>query len=1443
MSYINYNSILTADELKALGALMEQVRQAASRVSLRRTDGQPGDETVDLSMLLRNGVTYPERFALLRRFFDRYSGHDDPIDMLWGLLTSGPVGDSLGRRSNLVNVFEPFCRHLYELMSGEHRPGIVLNDLFELRVRDNKRFFANRDSVLGRFYLKVKDARNSVSHGKPLPKDAGVMVVLAMLILVRKYTPMLTEEFIAADELIELDLSAEPDSERIIEAIENRADELAARLSDEARERLCSKFGLVADAASAGLDTALPRLIPKLIYRPGITVLQGASGTGAATELLRAVAQHKPCQYMIVIGPAYLTRSRFDVEWLAGIMNGDDAATMLPAELELSKNWVRDAAAAGRLCIVIDRPRIPIATKLRNMADSLPGLMILVRLESLDSEVGKQFKVDESNLIRPRPLSEAQQAEVTTLVGRHLVADADLSGLLLQRIGTLRGMADLTSPRTLVAALGELARTLTITRPDYTAISARLSELGGSCEAYERLEAERLALSEMARDVHAAIYGDEGYMGASRIIAAAGVLAVRRRRRRFFELCHLMQPDDKVAMLATVAARMLLDGIEDSTGGQAHNPRLPALALATATLPLDEPAARNAGTIYRPSPRYIAERFVLNRLILAPPTDDTDGLVTAAMLTATPRVIRRLMSSPLFAASNNIYHFDEPGIPPRPSELAVAIVGEIQRRSLTGTLPCVPLYRTYMNLLDVMNDAQRIELCGRLKAALPPRPLCFLPTATAANLAILHMDVPACHELYDMSARLDTLPEKFVADFVSRCSAISQPLLIKVARHAARYDEKRLLRDCLAKLAGTGAYLTAEFAALAAELLDHHDKDIAALMVEQIDMMPLEEIDHDIATRIYNPTLAHLTIGWLAQSPTARTRLRHTTEPTTAMLADVLPNDYCVDGVYMYPYRLYGYKRENCVELGMEYLRDDAIEAILGRTVDITGRGPIGQVTGARRLMPGEHDARYAHLTIELPHPHRLYNAPKRMMLSLGTGLFSKAVPYVAVFQRDDSRIAIVRITDPEAIDALQHNLLNRVVVKINDLSSRVVDVDIVELCQPLTVVEVSACYDLKPGVVPPIGRLSLHFTPEKKSRQYAETLQLHLTPVVSRAADGYLKGAFSAGCNEQGDLMLVLPQSVFIYKASVLRVNGNGPALKIVGQYSQNNRQSMPEGIARWLDTAIAAYTGPGKGPMPSAMALTVRPLEGSVADLPGELTTPGKPVTAKLKRQWPTGLFSPVSPLWSDAGGTRACECAWVPLYAELLKPSGFAVHLPQTPLWSKVAYMRLLGVPFTFATTYNGTHWVFDAMFKTLVRSRSQEGRSNEPFYVMFLDSEHKPLRPRWDDPVALIDMVPDWGHIAPETASMIAEIAADAPAVLDKLRASLAAEAEAEGYNKWLARKLFARSLTPRLCSLLPLQITRRGAGIDSVAWRDTQGKKLLLADTVANKLKPLLTRQL
>lgn len=1441
MSYINYNSILTADELKALGALMEQVKSSSTHVRILRHGTDTCDETVDLSMVLMSDITYPERFALIKRFFDHHKGHDSPIDMLWGLLTSGPIPDDLRYRANLVNVFEPFCTRLYEIVTGEQRPGIVLNDLYTLTVMGNSSFFMPKTSVVGRFFLRIKQMRNNLGHGKPLPKDAGIMIVLGLLLLSRLYYKQLTKRYISDNEMIEIGNDEIASVADLPEETEARMENMAARHSTAAAEELARKFGMIDEAATASrLDTLLPSLLGKLSYQAGLTVIEGNAGSGVSTELLRAIVRREPCPFIIRIDEVSLTKGSYSLDWLVGILAGLDRMTMLPVELEISKRWIKTASAEGKLCLVIDRAVPQQIFRLKKLFADVPDLMVLLGIDRADSAALKAADSYKPRIITPQPLTRADQEYLVTLVGRHLVAGADLSGVLLGRIDALGDGVDLSHPHTLVAALRELSQTLTATDPDYMAVTDRLSKLRARGNDFAKLAEAKSAIAGLASAVHEMIYGGAGPEEACRLIGESVWMRKAVSRRRLFELCHLMADDDKVALLATLAAKVILDGDRGKGGkseGLRYNPRLLKLASSTRTLPVTEPRARNGSVIYRPEPRYIAERYVVNALRGCAETDSADSLLAATLSVGSDEVISLLMHSPLLGTAATAVLFSPTAAPVNPGALGAAIVDTIQRRSMTGRGKCEALYHTYRNLLEVMNDAQRLDLCSRLTQGRHPRTLTFLPTASAVNMAIMSMDVPAGHERYDADARMTTMTNEFIDGFASRCSGeISMPLLMKVARHAARQGNMRLLRKCLLQLTATGAYRSPDFRALADELLGNPNKEIARTMTDHIDMMPLEELDRDIATRVYNPTLTDLTVSWLNNSTKARTRLRELGAPTVAMLSTALPMDYCVEGSYLYPYRLYGYG-DNCAELAVENFSDQVLRVATGRFVDIGAGGAIGRVTGSRRILPADPDARYAHLTVELPADCELPEAPGQIHLCLPGGAYDSDVSYIARYQRTGSPIVILRITDPETIDALREGPLNNAEARIGGRRLRLREIEIVRLTQPLTLLTVSACYKLRPAGLPDQGRYSLHYSPDKTDRKYVRTIALPMTPTVSRARNGYVRNAFSGGC-EGDDLMIVLPAREILLKGTVLRVGADGPALKIMVQYFLNNRPTIPAAVARRIDAAIVAR-GATPDEMSGALALLVRPLEGTVADMPDSLTTPGMPIADKLKRQWVTGIFSPVSPLWNKSSGTGAYECAWVPLQAVRDTDGTFAARIPASPAWKRAAYMRLFGVPFTFKATFDGTDWSLDPMIKSLLRSRADSERSSEPFYVMMLDADRKPLRPRWDNASELINRLGRWGHIAPETATMIADIAADDHNIIAQLKWCIAAEAEAVGHEKWLRRKLFLRCLTPELCRLLPLRFTRVAGAPTIISWRDSEGNPLPIADEIVTQLKTLL----
>lgn len=1438
MRYIDYKKILSPDELQALGGVMARLKNEAKSVRVSKLGDANGSERMDLTPMLMSGMTYPEVFALIRCLYNRVAGQEGPVDLLWKLLLNGADDYDIRDRLSLWLGFEAFCRDLYRVMTGKENSKIVMKDMFDFKVGKKATLFPSRTSRLGRFFVVLKEMRNINGHGNPLPKDAGHMVCLGLLILFRLHGNALKDILIPEDGMMEID--AGDVASGMLSDTGKKMESVAGKMAGEAKDRIARLFGIFDSSEGNDFVLALSRIHGKLTYEAGLTVIEGKRGSGVSTALLRQIVERKPCRYMIMADELALTKSVFDIDWLVAAMIGTDRLNLIPVELEACRQWVLAAAARGEIAVVIDTGSVipdGFDRRVRSLLDKVPGLMVLVGTESGDVPAEKIFADCEPRVRQMPPMSEKQLKSLTGVVGRKIKPGFDLSGILSERIEILRTQADLTHPLTIVKALGDLSSGLSETFIDYTGLSDRLRQLGGACNGYRILENEKRAIKRMADDAYQAVYGASSVESAFGIIEKSGWLENLTKAQRFFELCHILDEDDKVALLATLAAKKVLsDSDGENPEWQDYNPSLPLLAAMTKSLPVDSPMARNGHAVYRPSPRYIVERYVVNMLRRLD-AGNAWKLVKAALYVGSGPVIDLLTSPDRIALLQDDKFVSANIRPINPVKIALAVVDWQQRLSMLADSDHKKFYSSYLSLLSRMNDAQRIELCECLQRTFPARSLTFMPTAAAANLALMSMDIPGGESVYDMSTRIPSLPHDFINRFIDNAGAESSwPLLMKVTLHAAQQGYARLLNESLSALVDIGAYQSAEFTELVNNLLDNKNKSVVSMVVQILDKMPLEKLEKDAATRIYNPTLTEITSSWLVTASSVRTRLWEIDGTTAPMLAPALPEDYVVNDMFMYPFRLYGFG-ENCVEFGVEPFDCEA-KSPVGRFVDIDGYGMIGSVTGIRRIIPPGPGSLYAHLTVELSEIRTLEAAPSPMWLTIGRGGFAKGIPYIAKFERKGTNIAIVRINDTETIEALrEESVLTDLSVKINGIISKVLEVEIVRISQPMTVMEVTPCPGARRGGMPSEGNFSLHYTPYRNSRNYSKKVRQELSESPGRVKQLYTKDYISAGVAD-GDLLLVLPGGELVPKGTILQY-GNLP-LKVMARYIISKTPTIPEVIRVHLDSAIAVIKERGHELAPQPTVLRLKVPEGSESALPAELTEAGTKIETRIIQTWSTGLFSPVTRLW-DKSACRdgAYECAWVPLRAAVDDSGDVVARIPYHPMWKQARHMRLLEVPFTFKASFRGNNLIPDPMIKSLLRSRAGGDRRSEPFYVMLLDADRNPIRPMWKNVGDLIEGLGEWGHIAPETAAMIAEFGDSIPDVIDKARYAIAQDVEHVGHEKWLRRNIESRFLTQKLCRLLPLAVSGDESGNVYIRWRSAQGEIRPISKETVDKLKRIM----
>ena len=180
----------------------------------------------------------------------------------------------------------------------------------------------------------------------------------------------------------------------------------------------------------------------------------------------------------------------------------------------------------------------------------------------------------------------------------------------------------------------------------------------------------------------------------------------------------------------------------------------------TKSLPVDSPMARNGHAVYRPSPRYIVERYVVNMLRRLD-AGNTWKLVKAALYVGSGPVIDLLTTPDRIALLQDDKFVSANIRPINPVKIALAVVDWQQRLSMLADSDHKKFYSSYLSLLSRMNDAQRIELCECLQRTFPARSLTFMPTAAAASLSMTcRLEYPLC--LMTLSTDSLTMPVRRV---------------------------------------------------------------------------------------------------------------------------------------------------------------------------------------------------------------------------------------------------------------------------------------------------------------------------------------------------------------------------------------------------------------------------------------------------------------------------------------------------------------------------------------------------------------------------------------------------------------------------------------------------------------------------------------------------------
>lgn len=1432
MRYIDYENILTPEEIKSLGATIGMLSDFLTRVPVERDGG--GREYVDMSMRAYDNGHLLEVFAILKRFYGRFSGTASVFDPLWRLLLKPVVPAKVEDLANMALSMEPFFRNLELLLTGRRREHTVYNSFFE-PFREQKAPYSilpRGDNAMTRFFRTLKSVRNMVGHGHDdLPVESGrLMLVTGYILLINRFYAELTEQLIAPGEYVEMN-DAEVAGDAGLRAwADEYMQQQRARRSAEARAALLGLFAGTLLEGSKVAATSLPALPvkPTLTYAPGTSYVMGASGTGVTSVLLRAVADGTPCANIAIPSPASMRASRFNADWLLTVLGGPDVPALSPRRLAALRLWLADAVTAGSVAIVFDTaappsPRLNVV--ITSLMGKMPGLMFVVGATPPPDGEEARYPVPEFRLLQMRPLTDAGRRSMTHIFGTLPFPGFDLGPLLEGRMAEMCEGLDLTRPRIFMAALDWLARHLgdtAVSRAAFLDSVRREAPEARSCDAVQDYMELRASVNAVADETRRLLYQGPGRDAAMACVRDAGLLDDPKATRDFLQTAAAMaaEGNENAELLSTLIAQVILaDGADDDGDQQAPSPAINKLARLTTALPLEAPRAVNGDCSFRPSPRYIAERYVLNMMRLHTPESGGEALLRAAVNIASPDILDELFS-PRWCAivdDDRITRAASSVFSANPVELALRTADRLADLSLTGRTPANPV-GVFAHALIRLNDAQRADLIGRLRATADRRRYTALPAPLAVNMTLLSFKAPTCPQLFDTATRMQ-LPKELWHGFLNRSdgNASAWPVMMQVARLGANMHITYMLAEPLRQLVENGAYAAPQFVRLVDELLDN--RFAAPVVAEILDDVPLADLDPATAIRLYNPTLTDLTIRSAGADAGLGATLEVNDGPTVRKLVAPEPAKTPDGGRPRYSYRLYG-RGDGLIRLSTEAFAGDAP---VGKFAYVEGTGVIGRVAAVNRTDAADE---YAHLTIALPDAPDEWPPYSTMFLSLGPNRFSKVVPWLAAFPGADRSMAVLRIDDPAAIAALREGPLDNLSVKALGRIACVQHVEIVPLGAEHTFVDIVPPRDAAPAL-PAEGYFTLHFAPEGNARQFAKVPYIELPQGQWRTP--YERGPLMMVLAEHDGQLIAAYLGAPFARGTVLQHRDTGDAFAVTRSFAIASRSTIPQEILEKADKALEKYRKTADKPMQFKTLAMLRPLEG--CSVPEKMRKPGFVVYGKLEPRWCNAVFEPAPPRRAKVKAV-SYPCSWMPVKALRLRNRVIA-DIPYNAAFEAAAHLRLSGVPFTFTARYAGGRFVPDAMLDTLLADRLDGSRADEPFFVELLDADMQPIVAEFDNLAPLLTLAGAGGRLRPETVSMLRAATMRDPLLLPAAGPALRALGD---HASWLAEMVRADLLTPEICATLPLDVTARPDGKGRIVrWIKPDGTKAPVAAETAKAL--------
>lgn len=1329
--YINIDAIFESDEREAIVAILAGLEVYIADV--------PG--IGDLSPWFRKLRRLPlEHIALTKKLWlkareKRTKGNTAKIDDLWDQV--------LGRRTD-AGVFESFIKELSQRLPGARDcRGWVVNDYFNKAFRDNGDILLprERDGLIYNLFKTLQTWRNNINHFAEIPiEEVRNSFLLALIWLVDRYFDELAAALLGEDEFIEY--SEDDFDTESAEYIAAKAyiDRYMAATREKAAAVLLRRFAGTAIAhAENPLDVILNRL-PRVqtdvpVASEGVTYVMGDTGSGKTVALatMMLVAPPRPFAFYF-----YGREWPFDLQKEALL-----PFTAEPAERFVFNNLLDRAFQQDGVCVIADTDDVPAASAefFHKFNKAYPGAQCIVAAES-SADAKDKAGLDGFNISKVQPLDEAARQQVMRTISVCANRGVDLSHELQAQLGAVAHSVDLSEPITLMwmanaVAAARRASSLNYTELIYSLEREALTRKDIDDEEraaflanpiFGRLHKDSADVEALAAEVDGALRKRVPRPEIGAMILASRFGATDEGLRTLFEHCYRDEQSRKEGKLGTLATLTALALLEEentaaATGLEIH-PGTERLARASATLtcfspdddPDDDPDTdssnrnkKNKDLIYRPSPRYIASRFMVNLLDYYRAKNINFGdypdvvetlLITAATGTKdTLKVVfqpwwlcqwliidGRTMPGEQLAGVSDSLGYEADAMEPlyarmtdkvmERTDFAMHLVDVAEKLRVARSYDsCLVnqdqdvLQNAFQRILSRMNDAERLGLIEALENATT-----YFPTMKSRfiNMAVLMMDVPAT--IYYKTNVGSPYPGGICALLAKlKSNPKAFPMLKKLFEQAlelrvGRYTAARIIRACL----NCGMGRSKAFWEQVRQA--QRDRKLALAVARAISEEPIDKIPRDVADAAFSPAVTSLLLSLPRRNDSGPYRYTGFAlhNPAALMPVTTMQNGRAVHNRLGYRvYSVTGNRALIAVE-GVELAENSP------RLLNFEN-GTTAWVTGVYNPQKEWNTDACADIAVSFRTPPVLPATGTMTLIIDGQPEITAEYDFAAT--RSGCRTAVVRIHAARIVQALQPSAPREARVKVGNIIGIIREVTVFPLKPSMRMLEIKSMRGEKQALadldIPRQGTLAFRWKPESKD-VWVKRCDKTSTAWTDRLDRVVFIGLSSMGLPLWGQRDPVSP-------GTLLHNPETGVTVRVRKCHDTKNSEAIPEEIGA-LFKSYLGWTSHREGKARAkkypfvAYILEIDLLGRELASLPEGFTRLRGLLPVPMWLRWSLPVPEPCTALW-DAEVRPAIISDSVPARIEEDAQGMRMLRLPDEADFQGYSKISLAGLPLKF------------------------------------------------------------------------------------------------------------------------------------------------------------------